>query len=76
MNNSLQFELNDQRAKLAFYTTLNTTKPSATVAKWVEIYAERVKKIEKQIAKLQNAEAKMGLRTELSSTAGASKKSG
>ncbi len=74
--NALSFELNHQRAKLAFYTTLNLTKPSASVSKWIEIYEERVKKIEKQILKLQNAEAKAGLRTELGSLSRSSKKSG
>ncbi len=76
-NNALSFELNHQRAKLDFYTTLNTTKPSPAVSTWIEIYSERVKKIEKQIARLQNAEAKAGLRTALgSASTSTAKKSG
>ncbi len=76
MISTLSLELEHQRERHAYYSGLHATKPSLAVTKWMEIYAERIKKLEKQITKLQNAEAKAGLRTELGAHHQGAKKSG
>ncbi len=61
MNKTILFDLEHNRKRLDYYTHLRqkTAKDSA-LDKWIAIYSERVKKLEKQIDKL-------GLRTQLDS---------
>lgn len=77
MNHAVLFELDRYKKRLSYYQSLKTeaearaaeatpskksAKPVASpVDKWIEIYAERVKKLEKQVGKL-------GLRVELGDT--------
>lgn len=70
MSHIVLYDLDQNRRRLEYYINLKSTchlnssqpkTPKETVIdKWVEIYEERVQKLEKQVTKL-------GLRTELSS---------
>lgn len=61
MEKTILFELEANRRKLNFYSQRREklgAAQTAVIDKWLEIYSERVKKLEKKATKL-------GLRTEL-----------
>lgn len=53
MANSIKLELQKNRLRLEFYKARSTQQPSQINAKWVEIYADRVKRLERQLQKSQ-----------------------
>lgn len=57
---ALQKDLDLARKRLEYYAQQKSQKASPTVDKWLEIYEERAKKIEKTIQKLaKNPKAKL-----------------
>jgi hypothetical protein len=59
MSHPVLFDLEHNRKRLEYYTLLKARTPKApALGKWIEIYAERVRLLERQVNKL-------GLRTEL-----------
>ena len=81
----LQSDLDLAKRKLAYYTELKSKNPSkkATPAdRWIEIYDERVTRLEKQITKAQaqlnaslamSSAEKPGLKTQVASSNGKSR---
>lgn len=52
------FELEQNRLRLNYYTQLKAKTPkSKSLDKWIEIYSERVQKIERLLKKLERAAA-------------------
>ncbi len=63
MSHTVMIDLELNRKRLSYYTQLKEKhvadkKKAATFDKWIEIYAERVQKLERQVTKL-------GLKTQL-----------
>ncbi len=81
----LQTDLEFAKRKLHYYNELKTKNPSKKATppdRWIEIYSERVQKLEKQIHKLQaqahaqahgDESAKPGLKTQVASAAASAK---
>lgn len=59
-NAAAMYELESTRKKLDYFIALKSKSPSnrSPIAKWIEIYTERMRKLERQ-------SQKSGLRTEL-----------
>lgn len=55
--NSIKLELNQNKLRLEYYKSRNDQKPNHIDKKWVEIYADRVKKLERQLLKAQSKAA-------------------
>jgi len=55
MANSTQFELERTKSRLAYYKLQQEQKPSAIHKKWLEIYQERIRKLERQAQKQQQS---------------------
>ena len=67
MSHPVMIDLEHNRKRLSYYTQLKEKhiadkKKTATFDKWIEIYAERVQKLERQVTKL-------GLKTQLAKPA-------
>ena len=61
----LQNDLDFTKRKLAYYTELkakNPTKKASPADRWIEIYSERIEKLNKQIAKAAAQAAQATLR--------------
>jgi DNA topoisomerase VI subunit B len=63
MSHTVMFDLEHNRKRLSYYSqqkekSMGDKKKSAALDKWIEIYAERVQKLERQVTKL-------GLKTQL-----------
>lgn len=60
MQTPFHFELDQSRKRLDYYTQLMTrtqANKKSSVQKWIEIYSERIEKLEKQILKAQKQAA-------------------
>ena len=61
MNRTVHFELEETKKRLDYYLHLKektkATKKSSPVLKWVEIYTERLEKLQKQAKKIAKLEA-------------------
>ena len=55
MANSIKLELEKNKLRLDFYKARNQQQPSQIHAKWVEIYADRVKRLERQLSKVKRS---------------------
>jgi hypothetical protein len=55
MANSIKLDLEKNKLRLEFYKARNQQQPSPLHSKWVEIYSDRVKKLERQLTKAQRA---------------------
>lgn len=53
MDKSVKTELEKNKLRLEFYKIRNTQQPNQIHGKWVEIYSDRVKKLERQLARVQ-----------------------
>lgn len=53
MNQAILFDLNRNKQRLEYYTRLksgnSSQKPPRALDKWIEIYSDRVKKLEKKL---------------------------
>jgi hypothetical protein len=52
-------ELENSRQRLAYYTQLKNVKGAKTVDKWIEIYSDRVSKMERQLKRLEAQQNKL-----------------
>jgi hypothetical protein len=68
MSQVILSELEHNKRRLDYYTQLKsktvTSKKIGPLDKWIEIYSERVHKLERQVQKMQ----RMGLRVQLDSS--------
>lgn len=53
MATSIKLELQKNQLKLEYFKARHTQKPNELDKKWVEIYSDRVKKLERQLLKAQ-----------------------
>lgn len=51
-------ELTQSRERLAYYTQLKSKKGAKTFDKWIEIYSDRVSKMERMLKKLEGKQSK------------------
>jgi hypothetical protein len=53
-NLKLEIEIERNRSRLEFFKSRHLEKPSRIHFKWIEIYEERVKRLERQFNKAKN----------------------
>ena len=58
MANSIRLELEKNKIRLEFYKARSEQQPNQIHKKWVEIYADRVKRLERQLSRAQSAQSK------------------
>ncbi|MBI3555536.1 MAG: hypothetical protein HY074_04665 [Deltaproteobacteria bacterium] len=54
MATHIRLELEKNKLRLEFFKVRTEQQPNAINKKWVEIYADRVKKLERQLTRAQN----------------------
>ena len=54
MGNSIKLELEKNKLRLEYYRSKSEQQPNHIHKKWIEIYADRVKKLERQLTKVQS----------------------
>ncbi len=54
MANSIKLDLEKNKLRLEFYKVRSEQQPNQIHKKWVEIYADRVKKLERQLTRAQS----------------------
>jgi hypothetical protein len=54
MANSIRLELEKNKLRLEYYKVRNDQQPNQIHRKWVDIYADRVKRLERQLTKIQS----------------------
>jgi hypothetical protein len=72
MTTAVLLDLEHNRKRLSYYTSLKekSAKAVPAIQKWIEIYSERVTKLERQLQKAQ----KLGLKTQMPQQAPAAKR--
>lgn len=61
MATKIKIELEQNKLHLEFYKARNAQVPNTIYAKWVEIYADRVKMLEKQLAKEEKRQQQLAM---------------
>ncbi len=54
MVNQIRIELEKNKLRLEFFKVRSDQQPHAINKKWVEIYADRVKKLERRLSRVQS----------------------
>ena len=74
MSTTLALELEHNKKRLQYYTELKEKQISPKVMnKWIEVYSERVAKIERQLKKLQAQQEGPGLKVQIQKSSSASR---